>query len=64
MIFFCGSVIITIEPRGVATGHIVHLARESNPDKMFSVFLSPLLGDVDVTEGYQQPEVLEGDDAS
>jgi general secretion pathway protein H len=56
-----GIVTVTFEPRGIATGHTVHL-RKADTDRSYSVMVSPLMGYVDATEGYYEPEVLDEDD--
>lgn len=52
-----GQVVVTFEPRGIATGHTVHLTREES-EFYYSVTVSPLLGFVDVQQGRHEPEVL------
>lgn len=51
-----GIVTMTFEPRGVATGHIVHLTKEES-EVVYSVVTRSILGLVDVVEGNLQPEV-------
>jgi len=56
-----GRVFVDFLPRGVGTGHVVHLTKEGS-DAFFSVLVSPLLGYVDVVSGYVEAETLdEGD---
>lgn len=55
-----GLVTVTFEPRGIASDHIVHLgyedvdARESG----VSILINPLLGYIDIADGYQVHEQL------
>ena len=53
-----GVVYATFEPRGVATGHVVHLLRGES-EYYYSVMVSPLFGYVDIERGYRQAEVLD-----
>ncbi len=55
-----GRVFVTFEPRGVATGHVVHLNKEET-DHFFSILVSPLLGLVEVQQGYANSESLDDD---
>ena len=56
-----GLVTVRFEPRGIASDHIVHLHREGEDDldQAFSVVMSPLLGHVDLIEGYFLTEKLD-----
>ncbi|MFG0317859.1 MAG: prepilin-type N-terminal cleavage/methylation domain-containing protein [Planctomycetota bacterium JB042] len=53
-----GLVFSMFDPRGVATGHTVHLVREES-DTFYSILVSPILGQVDIEPGYHQAEVLD-----
>lgn len=53
-----GRVSIQFEPRGVCTGHVVHLMREES-ESFYSIEVSPLLGYVDVQKGYRNADVLD-----
>ncbi|MBI4878238.1 MAG: hypothetical protein HY812_01065 [Planctomycetes bacterium] len=57
-----GQVFVTFEPRGIATGHVVHLTKEGS-ESFYSVLVSPLLGYVDVASGYVDTDVLEDENA-
>ena len=52
-----GQVVVTFEPRGIATGHAVHIVKEET-DYFYTILVSPLLGYVEIIKGYQEPEVL------
>lgn len=52
-----GQVVVNFEPRGIATGHTVHLTREDS-GFYYTINVSPLLGFVDVKQNYHEPEVL------
>lgn len=55
-----GLVTVTFEPRGIASDHIVHLGFEDmeTRDACSSIIVNPLLGYIDIADGYQEPEVL------
>lgn len=53
-----GRAYAIFEPRGVTIGHDIHLGREET-DYFYTVFVSPILGQVDVEKGYRQTEVLD-----
>ncbi|MFH0944079.1 MAG: prepilin-type N-terminal cleavage/methylation domain-containing protein [Planctomycetota bacterium] len=53
-----GRVFVDFQPRGVVTGHVVHLTKEGS-DNYFSILVSPLLGYVDVVSGFVEAEVLD-----
>lgn len=52
-----GQVVVTFEPRGIATGHTVHLTKEDS-EVFYTVMISPLLGYVDIEPDYVAAEVL------
>jgi len=53
-----GVVFAMFEPRGVATGHSIHLMR-GETEYFYSVLVNPLFGYVDMERGYRQPEELD-----
>lgn len=53
-----GVVTVTFEPRGVCTGHSVHLGVKEE-EVFYSVLVSPLMGYVTAEQGYLNPEVLD-----
>lgn len=53
-----GVITVVFDPRGIAPPHIVHLELV-NSEQVYSVRINPLLGLVDIDEGYKYPEVLQ-----
>lgn len=55
-----GLVTVTFEPRGIASDHVVHLGYEDLDarEACVSVIVNPLLGYIDIVDGYHEPEAL------